>query len=323
MALISALFFDYSSYGIFCICFLVGDKYFGSAFSKSLNRFLGTVLACLAGYFPLYLFGPTPLVVLLVNSVVLFGFVFMRSSSSPGESYIGATAAWILPLVTMGVTDTGRMELVLWRMIMEKFVAILVVLLYDYLIFGQRAETLLRQKLARSLQISSRVISKVVKHYTVPCVHCQARASLECENRFLELLELGYEQRQLVNFAAMEPSLWHPPFAKDGFMILCKTTEKIRLHAISLRRSLELASWTSALSDCGDHTTAPTTNTAEVTTPFLYSVVMELGEPLVQSVGYLDVSFGSLSRAVMAPRLEVLISLEDVTYSSHLLLSLA
>jgi uncharacterized membrane protein YccC len=95
MALMAALFFDYSSYGIFCICFLVGDKHFGSSFSRSSSRLIGTILACLAGYFPLYLLGPTPLVVMAINTVVLFGFIFMRSSAGFSESYIGGTAAWM------------------------------------------------------------------------------------------------------------------------------------------------------------------------------------------------------------------------------------
>jgi uncharacterized membrane protein YccC len=180
MALISAVFLNYSNYGIFSVCFLVGGKYYGGAFSKSLNRLLGTVLACLGGYFPLYIFGPSPLCVVLVNSLVLFGFIFMRSSKGPSESYIGGTAAWVLPLVTMGATATaGKLNIdPLWQRIMENFIAVLVVLFFDYFVFGSRAEVLLRQKLARSLRISSRVISKVVRHYTIPCGHCQVDFAL-------------------------------------------------------------------------------------------------------------------------------------------------
>jgi hypothetical protein len=199
------------------------------------------------------------------------------------------------------------LEVLLWRRIIENFVAVLIVLFYDSIVFGQRAETLLRQKIAQSLRISSRLISKVVKHYTDPCGHCQARASLECEAPLLELLELGYEQRQLVAFAAMEPSLWHPDFAKEGFTTLCETIEEIRLHAISLRRTLELVSWTTANSDCNRTNTivAIVPSSAQVPSVPSTNVVMELGAPLLQSVGYLEASFKSLAHAITAVDLEL------------------
>jgi hypothetical protein len=99
------------------------------------------------------------------------------------------------------------------------------------------------------------------------------------------MLELGYEQRQLVSFAAVESSLWHPLFDMDTFMVLCKITEKIRLHAISLRRALQLTLKIVALRLWQPHIYPHHTNTAEIPAPFVYSVVKGLDEPLVHCVG--------------------------------------
>jgi hypothetical protein len=315
MSILTIVLFDFSTYGLFCICFLRGEKHFGSAFSRSLNRLLGTILGCLGGYVPLSVFGTTPQTVVLVNGLVLFIFVFMRSSDNPAESYIGGTAAWILPLVTMSANNNNNAVDInsVWQRIMESFVAVLVVLFFDYIVFGKRAETLLRLKLARSMRVSNRIITKVVKHYTDPCGRCQARAGLECEPDFRELLALGTEQRQLVNFAAIEPHLWHPKFSTEGFATLCDTVEEVRLHAISLRRALELSSWSSTVPECVDHAATfhqnPLLSNPPASGPVSAlpapDLVKELGAPLLQSVSYLSSSFKSLASAVTAPRLEL------------------
>jgi hypothetical protein len=153
--------FELRSEGVFFVAFISGSNFqsLESSYLSAIDRLLGTSAGCLVGYMFLKLVGGAPGSLMLLNAFATFIFVFMRSSSSVNLRYIGGTAAWVLPIITLKAAShsddvmSSDNHVATWDVMEQCFAGMLCVLFFELLVFGERAEKKLRHKIALSLEL--------------------------------------------------------------------------------------------------------------------------------------------------------------------------